>query len=85
MKKNLLKSSGVQTLLASLLCILGGLLIGFIVLLIIEPSGAWEAITSVLKSYFRYSRRCRCSRSAVSVGSQGSVPWFFKHQQCLCC
>jgi len=52
---SILRFEGVQTLLASLLCILGGLLIGFIVLLIIEPSGAWEAITAVLKSYFRYS------------------------------
>ncbi len=52
---SILRYEGVQTLLASLLCILGGLLIGFIVLLIIEPSGAWEAITSILKSYFRYS------------------------------
>ena len=51
---SILRYEGVQTLLASLLCILGGLLIGFIVLLIIEPSGAWEAITSVLESYFRY-------------------------------
>ncbi|MBE5804210.1 MAG: ABC transporter permease [Clostridiales bacterium] len=55
-KKSILRYDGVQTLVASLLCILGGLLIGYIVLLIIEPSGAWEAITSVLKSYFRYPR-----------------------------
>lgn len=51
---SILRLDGVQTLLASLLCILGGLLVGFIVLLLIEPSGAWEAITSVLKSFFRY-------------------------------
>ena len=51
---SILRLEGVQTLLASLLCILGGLLAGFIVLLLIEPSGAWEAITSVLKSFFRY-------------------------------
>ena len=51
---SILRLEGVQTLLASLLCILGGLLVGFIVLLLIEPSGAWEAITSVLKSFFRY-------------------------------
>ena len=50
----ILRLDGVQTLLASLLCILGGLLVGFIVLLLIEPSGAWEAITSVLQSFFRY-------------------------------
>ena len=51
---SILRLEGVQTLLASLLCILGGLLVGFIVLLLIEPSGAWKAITSVLKSFFRY-------------------------------
>lgn len=51
---SILRLEGVQTLLASLLCILGGLLVGFIVLLLIEPSGAWEAITSVLQSFFRY-------------------------------
>ena len=51
---SILRLDGVQTLLASLLCILGGLLVGFIVLLLIEPSGAWEAITSVLQSFFRY-------------------------------
>ena len=53
-KQSILRYEGVQTLLASLLCILGGLFIGFIVLLIIEPSGAWEAITSVLESFLRY-------------------------------
>jgi len=56
MKKrfSILRYEGVQTLLASLLCILGGLLIGYIVLLIIEPSGAFEAIVNVLKNFMRY-------------------------------
>ena len=49
-----LRHEGVQTLLASLLCVLGGLLIGYLVLLIIEPRGAWEAFTDVLKSYMVY-------------------------------
>lgn len=48
---SLLANDGFQTLLASLLCVLGGLLIGYIVLLIIEPSGAWGAIIAVLKNY----------------------------------
>ena len=54
MKVSLLKYDSVQTLLAALLCILGGLLIGYIVLLIIEPSGAWEAIVAVMKNFWRY-------------------------------
>ena len=53
-KKSLLRNDGVQALLSSLLCILGGLIVGFIVLLIIEPSGALGAILAVLKSFFRY-------------------------------
>ena len=57
MKKDnisLIRKDGFQTLLASLVCILGGLVAGYIVLLLIEPSGAFEAITAVMKSFFRY-------------------------------
>ena len=43
-KQSLIRSDGFQTLLASLVCILGGILVGYIALLIIEPSGAFEAI-----------------------------------------
>ena len=53
-KSSLIRSEGFQTLLSSLVCILGGLIVGYIVLLIIEPSGAFEAITAVMKSFFRY-------------------------------
>lgn len=53
-RTSLIRSDGFQTLLASLVCILGGLLVGYVVLLIIEPSGAFEAITAVMKSFFRY-------------------------------
>ena len=53
-KNSLLRNEGFQTLLSSLICIISGLIIGFIVLLIIEPSGAFGAITAVLKSFFRY-------------------------------
>ena len=56
MKKNILKNDAVQTLLASLLCILLGLLLGFVVLLFINPSGAGEAILAVCKNFLNYSR-----------------------------
>ena len=42
-KTSLIRSDGFQTFLASLICILGGILVGYIALLIIEPSGASEA------------------------------------------
>ena len=37
MKRNLLKNNGVQSLLASLVCIVLGLFLGYVVLLIINP------------------------------------------------
>ena len=51
MKKNLLKNNGVQSLLASLACVVLGLLIGYIVLLFINPNGAGEAIAAVMKNF----------------------------------
>lgn len=48
------KNKGVQSLVASLLCILLGLLIGFVVLLVINPAGAWEAITTIVKNFWTY-------------------------------
>ena len=56
MKKNLLKNSSVQSLLASLACVVLGMLIGYIVLLFINPDGAGEAISTVMKNFLTYSR-----------------------------
>ena len=56
MKKNLLKNEGVQSLVASLVCIVLGLFLGFIVLLLINPAGAGEAILTVVKNFLTYSK-----------------------------
>ena len=56
MKKNLLKNNGVQSLLASLACVVLGLLIGYIVLLFINPNGAGEAIAAVMKNFLNHSK-----------------------------
>ena len=53
--KNILKNPGVQSLLTSLLCILLGLFLGYLVLLLINPAGAWGAITNVMKNFLTYS------------------------------
>lgn len=52
--ESLLKKPSIQTLIASLICILLGLLIGFIVLLFINPSGAGGAILAIVKNFFKY-------------------------------
>ena len=53
-KKSILRADGFQTILASVLCILLGLLVGFVVLLVINPSGAAGAITAILKNFLYY-------------------------------
>ena len=58
-KNTLLRHDGFQTLLSSLVCILGGLIIGYLVLLIIEPKGAFDAIIAVMKSFFRFRGAAR--------------------------
>ena len=63
MKKNLLKNPAVQSLIASLLCIFMGLLIGYIVLLFINPAGAWDSIVEVVKNFMHSPRPERQLRS----------------------
>ena len=55
-RKPFLQIPAVQTFLASIVCIIAGLIIGYIVLLIINPTGAWDAIVAVLKNFMTYSR-----------------------------
>ena len=57
--KKYLKNDAVQSLIASLLCIFLGLLIGYIVLLFINPAGAWNAILAVLKNFLKSSNPAR--------------------------
>lgn len=54
--KKILKNEAVQSLLTSLICIIIGMFVGYLVLLIIEPSGASEAIIAVAKNFLGYSR-----------------------------
>ncbi len=53
-KNNLLRNSGVQSLMASMMCILVGLFVGYIALLIINAEGAWDAICAIVKNYLYY-------------------------------
>ena len=58
-RSSLLRKDWLQTILSSLGCILGGLLIGYLVLLIIEPAGATTAITAIVKSCLNYPEALR--------------------------
>ena len=54
--KKALRNPGVQAFVASIICIILGLLIGYIVLLFINPEGAAESILNVIKNFFTWSR-----------------------------
>ncbi len=51
---SLLRREGVQTFLTSLVCVMAGLTLGYLVLLLIEPSGATEGMTAVLSGFLSY-------------------------------
>ena len=53
-KKSFLKSEGGQAIIASLICVVLGLLIGFIVVLCINPAGAGKAILDMVKNFLTY-------------------------------
>ena len=54
-KNKFFDNPAVQTLLASLICVVLGLLVGYIILLIIEPSGAGKAIITILTNFMSRS------------------------------
>lgn len=56
MRKNIWKTNGMQSLIASLICIILGLLIGLVVLLFINPKGAFGAIGTLLKNFMIYGK-----------------------------
>ena len=53
-KKSILENEAALAIISSLLCIVAGLLIGFVVLLIIHPASAGEGIVTILKNFFTY-------------------------------
>ncbi len=67
MKKNIWKTNGMQSLIASLICIILGLFIGFLVLLIINPSGAADSIFALVKNFLDYKS------SSLKIKNMGST------------
>lgn len=57
--KKLLKKDGVQALIASVICIILGLLVGYIVLLFINPEGATDSMINVMKNFLTANKAAR--------------------------
>ena len=53
-KKGLLQNPAFQTILSAVICILIGILVGFIVMLIINPSHAAEGMIEILQNFMHY-------------------------------
>lgn len=53
-RRSLLRNDGLQTFVCSIICIILGLIIGYLALLIINAEGALEAIVNVVKNFFKY-------------------------------
>lgn len=56
-KQSILRNPGMQSFLAAIVCIVIGVLIGYIVLLIISPENAWTGIVSILKNFLNYEKK----------------------------
>ena len=55
-RTSILRIPAIQTILASLLCVLAGLLIGFIILLIINPNGAFDALKTIISNFMSFKK-----------------------------
>ena len=55
-KSPLLQRDGVLTIISSVLCVLLGLIVGFLAVLIIKPAGALNAIRAIIFNFFEFKR-----------------------------
>lgn len=62
-KTNFWKRPAVQSVLSSLICIVLGLFIGYIVLLCINPAGSGAAFAAIIKNYFWYPNEMMVKRA----------------------
>ena len=56
-KESFFEREGVQSVLASLICIVLGLAVGYLVLFLINPAGAGRAMSSILKNFLYFPKR----------------------------
>ncbi len=54
-KTKFYKKPGMQTLLASVLCAILGIILGYIILFLMNPGHATEGMTAILRNFFKFS------------------------------
>ena len=56
-KNNILRNPGFQSFLSAIICIIIGVVIGYLVLLAISPENASEGILAILKNFLNYNKK----------------------------
>ncbi len=73
-KTSLLRKPGFQTLLASILCAILGIFLGYLVLLMMNPAHAAEGILAILRNFFKFAGNQKKLMSSMGSILVKSVP-----------
>ncbi|MCR5343602.1 MAG: ABC transporter permease [Butyrivibrio sp.] len=73
-KTSLLRKPGFQTLLASIVCAILGILLGYVILLIMNPAHASEGMFAILRNFFKFAGNQKKLMSAMGSVLVKSVP-----------
>ena len=73
-KTSLLRKPGFQTLLASIVCAILGILLGYVILLLMNPAHASEGMFAILRNFFKFAGNQKKLMSAMGSVLVKSVP-----------
>lgn len=73
-KTSIFRKPGFQTLLASILCAILGILLGYVILLLMNPAHAAEGMFAILRNFFKFAGNQKKLMSAMGSVLVKSVP-----------
>ena len=73
-KTSIFRKPGFQTLLASILCAILGIILGYLVLLMMNPAHAAEGILAILRNFFKFAGNQKKLMSSLGSVLVKSVP-----------
>ena len=73
-KTSFFRKPGFQTLLASILCAILGILLGYVILLLMNPAHAGEGMFAILRNFFKFAGNQKKLMNAMGSVLVKSVP-----------